>query len=166
MSALSHPQALAWLRTLVWVIALVLPLQAQARVLMLSCASSHAAMQTLQQSSQGSQGAHDMHAMHHEATDVASHSSPGHDHQAMLQAAALAGDGHGSDDSSTPSHACSSGCADCCVAAVMPSVAVMAQAPTGHGLRSSAPEPASLAVVPGGLERPPKATFLAFSLLA
>jgi len=156
MAALSPPHlARAWLRTLVWVIALLLPLQAQARVLMLSCASSHAAMQTLQQ---GSHGAHEMHAE--------DRASPGHDHQAMLQAAAALDAEASADSTATPTHACSSGCADCCVAAVMPSVAVMAQAPTGHGLRSSAPEPASLAIVPSGLERPPKTSFLAFSPLA
>jgi len=115
MAALSPPLlARAWLRTLVWVIALLLPLQAQARVLMLSCASSHAAMQALQQ---GSQSAHQLHDE--------GMASPGHDHQAMLQAAAALDADASAEGAATPSHACSSGCADSVSISFFPSLSVL-----------------------------------------
>ena|SRR6218665_1978348 len=123
------PRILRWLQALVWLLALALPLQTQARVSMLGCGPVHEA--PAPQPHQMMDGA-DHHVHHHQQAEP---SEP----QTHAKA----------------SHQCSA-CAACCIGAALPSAALQLEGPTGHGVRLAAPEPASLDVVTALLERPPR----------
>ncbi|MEJ6006330.1 hypothetical protein WG899_12270 [Paucibacter sp. AS339] len=153
MPSIASMSSLAWLRTLVWIIALALPLQAQARMAMLGCGAA---------SNLVSSSAHGLGALPHAE----------HDHQAMLaqQDGHALGRGHhqvhqtqDKAQAETPSldetathHACSA-CATCCLGMALPCATLNLVPSFGAAVFSASPEPASLAVVTATLERPPRA---------
>lgn len=123
---------LAWRRALIALLALALPLQSMAAAAMLGCAA----------------GAH-------RAASAAAEMPAGHDHAAMLAAAADAPDRQHAQHADA-AHQCSA-CAACCIGAALPSTALQPpDAAPGHPLQRAAPEPrdASISALP--LERPPR----------
>ncbi|MFY7865481.1 hypothetical protein [Roseateles sp.] len=137
MPSLVSLSSLAWIRTLIWVVVLALPLQAQARLAMLGCSND---------------------------TSSSAISSPpaAHDHQAMMAQMDHSGDSaHGSQPSaeevtdSHAGHACSA-CAVCCVGAALPSNVLNLSLGSGPGILAPDAGPASLDVITPTLDRPPR----------
>lgn len=117
---------LAWLRTLVWLLALALPLQAQARASMLEC------------------GAAAVHQQHQQLM-----TEPGHEHHHAHD------DGQQKEQAGKAAHQCGA-CAACCIGVALPSAPLALGSPLGQSVHLSTPEPASLGVVTALFERPPR----------
>jgi hypothetical protein len=135
---------LTWLRTLIWVLCLALPLQAAAVAAMSGCGpiASDLASRMPTSASPGDASAHE-HQVH-----------TGHQ---MASAAATADDAHGPHSGADQDHQQCSACAACFVGAALPSAAVALAAPAGHAVQHGVGEWASLCGTPDRLERPPRA---------
>ncbi|MBA4342164.1 MAG: hypothetical protein C0423_08435 [Methylibium sp.] len=132
-----------WLRTLIWVLCLALPLQAAAVAGMSGCGSMSIGW---------SGGAADSGELqpaphHHEASQTASADAPLHDGHAMHDAADL-------------DHKQCSACAACFVGAALPSATLALASAAGHPVQYSGTEWVNLSCSPSRLERPPRTTAL------
>ncbi|WP_397534324.1 hypothetical protein [Roseateles sp.] len=130
-----------WLRTLIWVLCLALPLQAAAVVGMSGCGSvpigwSAAAAGSVELPTP---------LQHHEAAHAASDDASLHDGHAMHDAADL-------------NHQQCSACAACFVGAALPSTPMALASAAGHPVQYSGAEWVSLDCSPSRLERPPRTT--------
>ncbi len=158
--AMSSP--LAWLRILVWTLALALPLQAQARLVMLSCAgmspsashTAHGLSKTMAETA-----AQALHLPPHPAHEQAGEEIRVHVHGSALahpqaQTPPDLALSPALDDASS-SHTCSA-CAVCCLGMALPSTTLHLGASFGAAVWAASPGPSSLDVVTATLERPPR----------
>ncbi len=132
-----------WLRTLIWVLCLALPLQAAAVVGMSGCGPLATGWAGLTTDSVELQTA----PQHHEASHAASADVPMHDAHAMHDAA-------------DQDHQQCSACAACFVGAALPSATLALASAAGHPVQYSGTEWVNLSCSPSRLERPPRTTAL------
>lgn len=130
-----------WLRTLIWVLCLALPLQAAAVAGMSGCGSVSIGWIAA-------------------AADKGEPQTPPHHHEASHADAADAPlhDGHDMHDAADLDHQQCSACAACFVGAALPSARMALATAPGHAVQYSGAEWVSLDCSPSRLERPPRTT--------
>lgn len=134
---------LQWLRALIWVLCLALPLQAAAVVGMAGCGP----LSLPQQGSSEAAG-----AAHHEHSNHAAAGASVQSHEQAQQPH----DDHAPGDKAQAQRQCSA-CAACFVGAALPCAAVLLPAPAGHAVQHGVPAWASLSCCGARLDRPPRA---------
>jgi hypothetical protein len=140
--------------TLMWLLALAIPVQGFAAVSMLGCGTGH----------HGAAGGHS-HAlgMHQHAVDTPQHShgvdSDEMAHASHHQPAGSHGDAHKPDAGASSKASCSA-CAACCTSAALPATPVVFEATHGPDTFGLLAPLRVASFISGGLERPPK-SFLA-----